>query len=91
MVAGRTRIQSFSPRLKSDFVTGLSKPNRLQPCLDTANYNELRMSADLNLQGFIVKLLKKNITEGCNQVTVFHGDNLYTDYKVSISYTNSDI
>ena len=39
---------------------------------------------DLNLQGFIVKLLKKTTTEGCNEVLVFHGDKFDTDYNVSI-------
>ena len=33
------------------------------------------------LQGFVVKLFKKNATEGCNLVTVYH-EGEYEDYNV---------
>ena len=43
------------------------------------------LSADIIsiLQGFIVKLFKKTVTEGCKLITVSHEGDQYGDYNVS--------
>ena len=35
-----------------------------------------------SIQAFVVKFFKKDVQEGCNQVTVYHEGSKYTNYKV---------